>query len=40
MQQQLRALDVPQKTIAQTCSGVRPFNQSRYVGNDEGAKVS
>src|SRR6185369_16780472 len=40
MQQQLRALDVSQKAIAQTRARVRAFNQSRYIGNDEGVKVS
>src|SRR5829696_1044579 len=40
VQQQLRALDVSQKTIAQTRACMSSFDQSRYVGNDEGTKVT
>src|SRR5215213_995916 len=40
MQQQLRALDVTQKTIAQARAGVSTFNQSGYIGDHEGTKVT
>src|ERR1043165_2244095 len=40
MQQQLRAPDVSQKTISQTRTRVRAFDQSRYIGNHESTKVT
>jgi hypothetical protein len=40
MKQQLRPLDVPQKAITQTSAGVRTFDQSRYIGDYERAKVT
>src|SRR5688572_14449555 len=40
MKQQLRALDVTQKPIAQTCSSVSAFDQSGDIGNNKRAKVS
>ena len=40
MQQQLRALDVPQKAIAKPAALVRSFNQARYIGNDKRAEIA
>src|ERR1041385_6865865 len=40
MQQQLRALDVSQKSIAQARAGVRTFDQSGYVGDHESTKAT
>src|SRR4051794_2706546 len=40
MQQQLRALDVSQKTIAQTGARMCTFNQSRYVCDHESTKIT
>src|ERR1051326_4482297 len=40
MQQQLRPLDVTQKTIAQARARMRAFDQTRNVGNDKRTKVS
>src|SRR6185295_4119801 len=40
MQQQLRALNMSQKSIAQTRAGVRTFDQSRYVGDHESFEVT
>src|SRR5690242_2648006 len=40
MQQQLRPLDVPEKSIAEARPGVRALDQTRYVGNHKRAKVS
>src|SRR6266849_4970136 len=40
MQQQLRALEMAQKTITQSVAFVRAFDQSRDVGNHKGAKVT
>src|SRR6185437_2099199 len=40
MQQQLRALDVSQETIAQTSASVRALNQSGNIGDHESTKVT
>src|SRR5713226_7222469 len=40
MQQQLRSLEVAQKTIAQSVAFVRAFYQSGDIGNNKGAKVT
>ena len=40
MQQQLRALEVAQKTIAQSVAFVRAFDQSGDIGNNKSAKVA
>src|SRR5690348_4078923 len=40
MQQQLRPLNVPEKSIAQTRARMRAFYQTRYVGNHKRTKIS
>jgi hypothetical protein len=40
VQQQLRPLNVPQESIAETVSFMRAFDQTRNVGDDERAKVA
>jgi hypothetical protein len=40
VQQQLRALDMPQKAIAESGAGVRAFNQAGDIGDDESTKIA